>query len=236
VTETTGFNEVTFPIRGNEEFALRGEALPTSIAGGGRSGTRPTGALKEDHMATLEDFEDSLEKSREIALITTGRISGHDTSRPVGFVREGEALYLLAGNGLDSQWYKNVLKTPAIRMEAHGVTYEASAHAMEKPERCAMGRRGISGQVRRRPDRCVVSEARCRRSGRPDLASPPRAGGSASPSPVANRCAVGQGSRRRPSGSRSGRQPAADSAAARPVTTSGKADALVTDDVTIRGP
>jgi hypothetical protein len=49
-------------------------------------------------------------------------------------VREGETLYLLAGNGLDSQWYKNVLKTPAIRMQAHGVTYEASAHATEKPE------------------------------------------------------------------------------------------------------
>jgi hypothetical protein len=34
---------------------------------------------------------------------------------------EGEKLYLLPVRGSDTQWYKNVLKNPQIRIDARGV-------------------------------------------------------------------------------------------------------------------
>jgi deazaflavin-dependent oxidoreductase (nitroreductase family) len=46
-----------------------------------------------------------------------GRKSGRKISNPVWFVLEGEKLYLLPVEGSDTQWYKNVLKTPSIRIE-----------------------------------------------------------------------------------------------------------------------
>jgi hypothetical protein len=45
----------------------------------------------------------------------------------VWFVLEGETLYLLPVTGSDSQWYKNVLKTPTIRLAARGTEYSARA-------------------------------------------------------------------------------------------------------------
>jgi deazaflavin-dependent oxidoreductase (nitroreductase family) len=67
---------------------------------------------------TFEDFERTMDDTSEIELTTTGRRSGHEISHPVWFVRQGETLYLLPVGGSDSQWYKNVLKTPRIRLVA----------------------------------------------------------------------------------------------------------------------
>ena len=46
----------------------------------------------------------------------TGRKSGRSISIPVWFVLEGDTLYLLPVQGADTQWYKNVLENPAIRI------------------------------------------------------------------------------------------------------------------------
>jgi hypothetical protein len=50
-----------------------------------------------------------------------GRKSGRTISIPVWFVLEGEKLYLLPVQGSDTQWYKNVLQNPSIRIDARGV-------------------------------------------------------------------------------------------------------------------
>ena len=50
----------------------------------------------------------------------TGRKSGRAISRPVWFIFEDEKLYLLPVQGSDTQWYKNVLKKPTIRVDARG--------------------------------------------------------------------------------------------------------------------
>jgi deazaflavin-dependent oxidoreductase (nitroreductase family) len=67
-----------------------------------------------------EEFNKALEASREIELTVTGRTSGREISNPVWFVRDGEKLYLVPVRGSDSDWYKNVLKTPTIRLAAEG--------------------------------------------------------------------------------------------------------------------
>jgi deazaflavin-dependent oxidoreductase (nitroreductase family) len=73
------------------------------------------------------DFKNALNDTHEIELTTTGRISGRQSSRPVWFVTKGESLYLLPVTGSDSQWYKNVLKTPTIRLAVAGSEYRARA-------------------------------------------------------------------------------------------------------------
>jgi deazaflavin-dependent oxidoreductase (nitroreductase family) len=59
-----------------------------------------------------------LSRSREVNISVTGRKSGRLISIPVWFVLEGDKLYLLPVQGSDTQWYKNVLKNPSIRIDA----------------------------------------------------------------------------------------------------------------------
>jgi hypothetical protein len=40
---------------------------------------------------------------------------------------EGEKLYLLPVQGSDTQWYKNVLKNPSIRIDARGAEVKLQA-------------------------------------------------------------------------------------------------------------
>jgi len=69
-------------------------------------------------------LKDRLSRSREITITVTGRKSGRAISIPVWFVWEDEKLYLLPVHGSDTQWYKNVLINPTIRVGARGAEAE----------------------------------------------------------------------------------------------------------------
>ncbi len=72
-------------------------------------------------------LKDRLSRVREIEISVTGRNSGRTISIPVWFVLDGEKLYLLPVLGSDTQWYKNVLKNPSIRIEARGAEAKLQA-------------------------------------------------------------------------------------------------------------
>src|SRR5947209_4746260 len=59
-----------------------------------------------------------LSRSREINISVIGRKSRRPISNPVWFVLDEDKLYLLPVQGSDTQWYKNVLKNPSIRIGA----------------------------------------------------------------------------------------------------------------------
>jgi deazaflavin-dependent oxidoreductase (nitroreductase family) len=80
----------------------------------------PTSCFFEGNAVPNKSLKDQLSRRREITLTVTGRKSGRKVSIPVWFVLEGEALYLLPAQGSDTQWYKNVLKNPAIQVSAGG--------------------------------------------------------------------------------------------------------------------
>jgi deazaflavin-dependent oxidoreductase (nitroreductase family) len=63
-------------------------------------------------------LKDRLSRVREINVTVTGRKSGRAISNPVWFVLEDDRLYLLPVQGSDTQWYKNVLKHPSMRINA----------------------------------------------------------------------------------------------------------------------
>ena len=69
-------------------------------------------------------LRDRLSRSREITIRVTGRKSGRTISIPVWFVLDADKLYLLPVEGSDTQWYKNALKNPSIRIDARGAEAE----------------------------------------------------------------------------------------------------------------
>ena len=70
------------------------------------------------------DLNDRLARYRQIEISVIGRKSGRTISIPVWFVLEGEKLNLLPVKGSETQWYRNVLKNPSIRIDARGVGAE----------------------------------------------------------------------------------------------------------------
>ncbi len=57
-------------------------------------------------------------------ITVTGRKSGRTISIPIWFVLEDDTLYLLPVQGSNTQWYKNVLNNPMIRIDARGAGSE----------------------------------------------------------------------------------------------------------------
>ncbi len=72
-------------------------------------------------MPTVQNgLKERLARYRQIKISLIGRKSGKTISVPVWFVLDGEKLYLLPVQGSDTQWYRNVLKNPSIRIDARG--------------------------------------------------------------------------------------------------------------------
>jgi deazaflavin-dependent oxidoreductase (nitroreductase family) len=78
--------------------------------------------------AQNDALKDRLSRYREIKITVTGRKSGRAISIPVWFVSDDDKLYLLPVQGSDTQWYKNMLNNPTIRVDARGA--EAELHAI----------------------------------------------------------------------------------------------------------
>lgn len=74
-----------------------------------------------------ETLRDRLSRYQEVKIGVIGRKSGKTISIPVWFVLEGTKLYLLPVKGSDSQWYKNVLHNPSLRVDARGAEGEFRA-------------------------------------------------------------------------------------------------------------
>jgi deazaflavin-dependent oxidoreductase (nitroreductase family) len=74
-----------------------------------------------------DDLKSRLARYREIKISVIGRKSGNTISIPVWFVLEGEQLFLLPVGGSDTQWYKNVLKNPSVRIDARGAEAKVTA-------------------------------------------------------------------------------------------------------------
>jgi deazaflavin-dependent oxidoreductase (nitroreductase family) len=72
-------------------------------------------------------LKERLSRDRQIKISVIGRKSGQTISIPVWFVLEGDKLYLLPVQGSETQWYKNVLQNPTIRIDARGVGSELRA-------------------------------------------------------------------------------------------------------------
>jgi deazaflavin-dependent oxidoreductase (nitroreductase family) len=78
-------------------------------------------------------LKDALATASEVDLTVTGRTSGRAITNPVWFVLDGDTLHLIPVGGADSDWYRNVLENPTIRIAAGGA--EATAEAAPVTDR-----------------------------------------------------------------------------------------------------
>ena len=92
--------------------------------------------------APNDALKDRLSRYREINLSVTGRKSGRTISQPVWFVLDvvahDDKVYVLPVRGSDTQWYKNVLKNPSIRIGARGADAEFQAVAITDQARVSV--------------------------------------------------------------------------------------------------
>ena len=91
--------------------------------------TRRLSIHKGDLYGT-DRFSHCLQGAKEIEITVTGRTSGRSLSYPVWFALDGDKLYLIPVRGSDTDWYKNVRKTPTIRLGARGKTFTTSARLL----------------------------------------------------------------------------------------------------------
>ena len=84
--------------------------------------------------AKNDSLSDRLSRHRQIKITVTGRKSGKAISIPVWFVLEDDKLDLLPVQGSDTQWYKNVLKNPSIRVDAGGAKAEFKVVPVSEPK------------------------------------------------------------------------------------------------------
>lgn len=82
-----------------------------------------------------DSLKNRLSRFRQIAITVTGRKSGKLIAVPVWFVVEDDKLLLLPVKGSDTQWYKNVLAKPLMRIEARGTQADVQAVPITESER-----------------------------------------------------------------------------------------------------
>ena len=71
------------------------------------------------------DLHQRLNRVYEVTLSVKGRKSGRDIPRPVWFVHEANTLFLLPVQGSDTNWYKNLLVDPTLKISVNGVKISA---------------------------------------------------------------------------------------------------------------
>ena len=84
--------------------------------------------------ANKEKLLKALQRNKEIEITVMGRKTGRPITNPVWFVLEGNTLYLLPVQGSKTQWYKNVLERPSIKISAGGAQGEFTSTAITDPK------------------------------------------------------------------------------------------------------
>lgn len=84
--------------------------------------------------ARNDALADRLSRHRQITITVTGRNSGREISIPVWFVLEEGKLYLVPVQGSETQWYKNVVKDPEIKIDVRGASAEVQATRITNPK------------------------------------------------------------------------------------------------------
>lgn len=95
-------------------------------------------SLIDAYRSTGGQLPGDLSLGRFLLLTTTGAKSGKRRTVPLGFVRTGGKVYILAslgGRPENPAWYHNLVANPTVTVELGPDTYEAEAVVLEGEER-----------------------------------------------------------------------------------------------------
>jgi deazaflavin-dependent oxidoreductase (nitroreductase family) len=73
-------------------------------------------------------------------LTTTGRVSGEPREIEIWFALEDETLYMLSGGRDDSNWVKNLISEPRVRVRIADQAWNGRARVVEGPDAQARAR------------------------------------------------------------------------------------------------
>ncbi len=76
-------------------------------------------------------------------LKTRGRVTGKDHEIEIWFAARDATLYLLAGGGERSDWVKNLVATPAVRVRLAGAEYGGRARIVEDDDEASWARAAL---------------------------------------------------------------------------------------------
>lgn len=77
------------------------------------------------------EFENALDKTREISITVKGRKSGKNITLPIWFVHEPGKLQLLPVQGSKTNWYRNLRKHSTIQVQAESTKSAGKARLVE---------------------------------------------------------------------------------------------------------
>ena len=86
-----------------------------------------------------------------LLVTTTGRKSGKPRTVGLGYMREGDSYFVVAGWGIRSDWYQNVLANPAVTVQVGSRHFAARAVSVADQER----RKALTLRMETDPDHCV---------------------------------------------------------------------------------
>jgi deazaflavin-dependent oxidoreductase (nitroreductase family) len=86
---------------------------------------------------SASDIKEVLQDKNEVDLTVTGRRSGEESTRTIWFVEEPDRMLLLPVSGSDSNWYRNIEKTPDVRLAANGAELSATARPIDDAAKVA---------------------------------------------------------------------------------------------------
>jgi deazaflavin-dependent oxidoreductase (nitroreductase family) len=95
---------------------------------------KPEMLKKKRSTPVKAEFKGALTARRQIKISVIGRKSGKKISIPVWFVLHGDKLFLLPVHGSDTQWYKNILWKPSMKIDARGSAAELRATPVTSSE------------------------------------------------------------------------------------------------------
>ncbi len=72
-----------------------------------------------------------MESTREVEITVTGKKTGRNIALPVWFVHEDNKLLLLPVKGTNTNWFRNIIKTPTMSVAVKGASMTAKAKLVE---------------------------------------------------------------------------------------------------------
>lgn len=76
-------------------------------------------------------------------LTTTGRVSGRSHTIEIWFALNERTLYMLSGGRDKSDWVKNAIRSPAVRMKINATMFSGQARIVNDTEEDALARKVV---------------------------------------------------------------------------------------------
>jgi deazaflavin-dependent oxidoreductase (nitroreductase family) len=81
-----------------------------------------------------------LDRHSVIGLTTVGKVTGRPHTIEIWFAQQGSTLYLLSDGGTHSDWVRNLIRNPAVRVGVGADEYAGTARLVIEPEESRLAR------------------------------------------------------------------------------------------------